>query len=225
MRASAAAVDRHHVVLAGLDVPGARSSRSACRGARRPRCGSRRSPRRRGTAPSRCASSSRELLRRDRLAEAHAGLGERRAGPRADRPPAVVVDGAVARASRSTGCGAWWARSASSSVCAKLTPWSGDCVTPRIVAGGSMSEQVEHGRHHVDDVRVLGAHLALGLDARRPGDDEGVAGAAAVGLALPAAERRVAGQRPAPRVVVEVLGAADLVDDLRGSPPAAPGRC
>ncbi len=75
-------------------------------------------------------------------------------------------------------------------------------------------EQVEHGRHHVDDVRVLRAHLALGLDARRPGDDERVAGAAAVGLALPAPERRVAGPGPAPRVVVEVLGAADLVDDL-----------
>ena len=54
----------------------------------------------------------------------------------------------------------------------------------------------------------------LRLDAVRPGDDERVADAAAVGLPLPAPERRVAGPRPAPRVVVEVLRAADLVDDL-----------
>ena len=48
----------------------------------------------------------------------------------------------------------------------------------------------------------------------RPGDDERVAGAAPVGLPLPPAERRVPGPRPAPRVVVEVLGAADLIDQL-----------
>ena len=46
----------------------------------------------------------------------------------------------------------------------------------------------------------------------RPGDDEGVADAAPVGLALPATERGVPGERPAPRVVVEMLGAADFVD-------------
>ena len=101
---------------------------------------------------------------------------------------------------------------ASSNACAKLTPSIGDCVTPRICAGGSMPERVEHGRHHVDGVRVLRADLALGLDALRPVDDERIADAAAVGLALPAAERRVAGEGPAPRVVVEVLRPAELVD-------------
>ena len=60
---------------------------------------------------------------------------------------------------------------------------------------------------------VLRADLAARLDPGRPGDDERVRGAAAVGLALPAPERRVAGPRPAPRIVVEVLRAADLVDD------------
>ena len=61
-------------------------------------------------------------------------------------------------------------------------------------------------------MRVLGADLAPGRDPPRPGDDERVAGAAPVGLPLPPAERRVPGPRPAPRVVVEVPGAADLID-------------
>ena len=52
----------------------------------------------------------------------------------------------------------------------------------------------------------------LAADALRPGDDERVGGAAAVGLPLPPPERRVAGPRPAPRVVVEGRRAADLVD-------------
>ena len=76
-------------------------------------------------------------------------------------------------------------------------------------------ERVEHGRDHVDRVRVLRADLASGFHALRPADDEGVADAAAVGLALPAPERGVAGERPAPRVVVEVVRAADLVDHLQ----------
>ena len=61
-------------------------------------------------------------------------------------------------------------------------------------------------------MRVLRADLAPGRDPPRPGDDERIAGATPVGLPLPPAERRVPGPRPAPRVVVEVPGAADLVD-------------
>ena len=74
------------------------------------------------------------------------------------------------------------------------------------------AERVEHGRDHVDRVGVLRADLALGLDALRPGDDEGIGGAAAIGFALPAAERRVAGVGPAPCVVVEIFRAAEVVD-------------
>ena len=88
-------------------------------------------------------------------------------------------------------------------------------MTPRIVGGRLEAQQVQDRGHHVDDVRVLGADLAPGRDPPRPGDDERVAGAAPVGLPLPPAERRVPGPRPAPRVVVEVPGAADLVDQLK----------
>src|SRR5262245_40540289 len=59
---------------------------------------------------------------------------------------------------------------------------------------------------------VLCADLALGLDALRPDDHERIRDAAAVGLALPAPERRVPCVRPAPRVVVEVLRSAEVVD-------------
>ena len=65
-------------------------------------------------------------------------------------------------------------------------------------------------------MRVLGADLAPGRDSLRPGDDERIADAAPVGLPLPPAERRVPGPRPAPRVVVDVPGAADLIDQLEG---------
>ena len=116
------------------------------------------------------------------------------------------------RASRSTGCGARLGAEPSRRTLAKLTPCSGAWVTPRIVAGGSTPEQVEDGGDHVDDVRVLRAHLASCQPTGRPRDDERVGRSAAVGLALPAAERGVPGERPAPRVVVEVVGATDLVD-------------
>src|SRR5512145_2872333 len=82
--------------------------------------------------------------------------------------------------------------------------------------GGRLDpEQVEDGRDHVDDVGVLGSDLPFGLDALRPRDDERVAGATTVGLSLPATEWRVPGPRPAPGVVVEVVGSAELVDDLQ----------
>ena len=58
----------------------------------------------------------------------------------------------------------------------------------------------------------LRAHFALRLDALRPVNDEGVADAAAIGFALPALERRVAGVRPSPGVVIEGFRPAELVD-------------
>ena len=79
--------------------------------------------------------------------------------------------------------------------------------------GGRLyAERIEHGGHHVDDVGVLRPHLAARPHALGPGQDERIADAAAVSLALPAAERRVAGVRPAPREMVEDLGPADIVD-------------
>src|SRR5437868_5846273 len=66
-------------------------------------------------------------------------------------------------------------------------------------------QRFEHSRHHIDGVGVLRADVAPGLDTFRPMDDEWVADAAAIGLALPAAEGRVAGPGPAPGVVVEGL--------------------
>ena len=73
---------------------------------------------------------------------------------------------------------------------------------------------LEQRREQVDGVDVLVADLALRRDAGGPVDDERVAGAALVDLALPTAVRGVAGDGPAPRVVVVDPRAADLVDAL-----------
>ena len=91
----AAAVDGHHVVLAGLDVPGRdqRDQPVAVLGGEVVVLG--------GVLgdvvelPALRVELG-ELLGGDRLAEPLAGLGERRPRPRAHRPPAVVVDRAVA---------------------------------------------------------------------------------------------------------------------------------
>ena len=58
---------------------------------------------------------------------------------------------------------------------------------------------------------ILRAHFPLCLDALRPVNDERIADPTAIGLALPAAERRIAGERPAPGVVVAVFRPAELV--------------
>ena len=69
-------------------------------------------------------------------------------------------------------------------------------------------------RDEIDDVPILRPHFAARLDALGPGDDARVGGAAPVGLALPAAEGRVAGVGPAPGIVVVGLDAAQLVEHL-----------
>ena len=111
----------------------------------------------------------------------------------------------------------WWRVSASASprVWAKLTPCIGDWGTPRIACRRFDAEQLQQGGGDVDDVRVLVA------DARRRSAipagqryDARVGDAAAVGLALPAAERCVTGPGPPPRVVGEGVLAAPVVVHL-----------
>lgn len=74
---------------------------------------------------------------------------------------------------------------------------------------------IQHRRHHVDGVGVLGADCSPGLDTLGPVDDEWVTDAAAIGLAFPAAEGRVAREGPAPGIVVEGLRPAQLVQLLQ----------
>ena len=77
------------------------------------------------------------------------------------------------------------------------------------------AKRLEHRGNHVDRVRVLGPDLTLGLDAFRPVDDERVADATAIGFTLPAPERRIACERPAPRIVIEIFRPANIVDRLQ----------
>ena len=58
----------------------------------------------------------------------------------------------------------------------------------------------------------LMAHLAFGRDPLRPGHDEGIADAAAMGVLLVAAQRRVRRHRPAMREIAVRVRPADVVD-------------
>ena len=64
-------------------------------------------------------------------------------------------------------------------------------------------------------VVVLVAELALRLDPGRPVHHERVPGAAEVGVLLAQLEGRVAGDRPADRVMVVRAGLAELIDALQ----------
>ena len=83
---------------------------------------------------------------------------------------------------------------------------------PRVVVGHLDTARLEDRRHDVGRVVVLRAHLALGREPRRPVDDERVADAALVRVALEHPVRRRERHRPPGRVVVVGVGAAELVD-------------
>ena len=100
----------------------------------------------------------------DRRAERLAGLGERGPGPRAHRPPPVVVDGAVPEHLEVLG--------AVPGRRGRVVEGVGeaDAVDRRLGhapdrGGRLQAERVQDGGHHVDDVRVLGAHLTARPDA------------------------------------------------------------
>ena len=188
-----------------------RSARSAGRGARRRGRGSRRGPRPRGRAPSPARRAARASPRRS--ARRTPCRPRRTTGPATGTPPASRRGRSTGGpSSRSTASCAGSSAAGSSKVCAKLTPCSGDCGTPRIVAGGSIPSTSST----VGTMSMMCAYCSrtspVCVMPLRPADDERVRGPAAVGLALPAPKRRVARERPAPRVVVEVLRPADLVD-------------
>src|SRR5437667_6666953 len=65
------------------------------------------------------------------------------------------------------------------------------------------AQRIQHRRYHVDCVCVLRADLALCLDPFGPMYDKRVAGATAIGLAFPAAERGITRPGPTPGIVVE----------------------
>ncbi len=93
-----------------------------------------------------------------------------------------------------------------------LTPSNGALGVPLDRLGRLDVERVEDRRDEVDRVVVLLADLTARLHAGRPGDDARVARAAVELVALPHLERRVERHRPAVRVVVVGLRAAELVE-------------
>ena len=139
-----------------------------------------------------------QRLGRDRGTERDVGLGERGPRPRADRPPAVVVDRPVTEhlevlrvvPRRGVGVGEGMRETHPVQRCLRDTADAG---------GGFDPEHVEHRGDHVDDVRVLLADLAARGDACGPVHEERVTRATAVGFPLPAPERSVACPGPAPR--------------------------
>ena len=74
------------------------------------------------------------------------------------------------------------------------------------------TQQVVHGRRDVGDVDVIVPELAVGLDPGRPRDDRRVGDAALVGgVALIELVGRIESHRPADRVMVIGLRAAEFV--------------
>ena len=140
-------------------------------------------------------------------------LGEGRTGPGADGAPSVVVDRSVTEhlvvlgvvTSRRLAVVEGVGKAHALDRCLRHPPDRGR---------GPDAEGVQDGRHQVNGVAVLGADLTSCGDLGRPRHDAGVGGAAAVGLALPAPERRVPRVGPSPGVVVEHVGAAQLVESL-----------
>ena len=121
-------------------------------------------------------------------------------------PPAVEIDGTLAEhlevlgLARYLGLGIVEGRREAHPLDLAL----GDAVD----GGGALHLQhVEHGRHQVDGVDELLANGVLGLDALGPMDDAQIRCAATGDFALPAAERRIGGVRPAPRIMR--IGASD----------------
>ena len=97
-----------------------------------------------------------------------------------------------------------------------LTPSIGVCCTPLTNSGCGQARRLEDRRRDVDHVMELRADLALRLDALGPVHDRAVAGAAEVRSdLLGPLVRRVHRVRPAHRVVVVGLGAAELVERAR----------
>ena len=95
---------------------------------------------------------------------------------------------------------------------AKLSPSIGICGNAAISAGGADADQIEQGRRQVAGVHELVAQFALGRDPLRPGHHEGIADAAAMGVLLVAAQRRVRRHRPAMRKIAVRIRPADVVD-------------
>ena len=207
---SAAAVDRQHVVLAGLHIPHADHGDQAVALIGGEVVGFGEILLEVVELPA-VGIELDQLVVADRISEATARFHKRAAGPGAHGSPAIVIERAVAKHLEVLGemavrCGGIGEAGGQRET---LDRALGDALDR---CGGLDAEGVEHGGHHVDGMAILGAHFAPGGDALRPAQDERIAGAAPVGLALPAAEGGVAGVGPAPGVVVEVLRPTDVIN-------------
>ena len=87
-----------------------------------------------------------------------------------------------------------------------------DLLMAAIDLGRRDTGEFQDRRRQVDDVVELVPDGAAVLDSLRPRDDQRIAHAAAMGVALVELQRRVRRLRPAPRIVLIALGPADLVD-------------
>ena len=152
-----------------------------------------------------------KLVVADRITEAAARFGKRGARPGTYGPPAIMKQRAVAKhlevlGEMQAGCGRIGEAGVQGEALDRALADTADG------AGGLDAEGRQYRGHHVNRMAVLGAHLTAGGDALGPAQNEGIAGATPIGLALPAAERGVAGVGPAPGVVVEVFRSADVID-------------
>src|SRR5205814_734196 len=98
-------------------------------------------------------------------------FGERRARPRAYRPPPVVIDGSVSEHLEVLRM-AIAARVRLVKGVREADPVHRGLPHAADLGGWLDAQQFEHCRHHVDDVRVLRTDLTPGFETLRPRDDE-----------------------------------------------------
>ena len=137
-------------------------------------------------------------------------LGKACPGPRADCPPAIVVDGTVPEHLEVLGVVvARLCRLVEGLGKAHPVDWR-LAHTPDALRGFH-TQGFQDRRDEINAVGILLPDLTSRLDALWPGYDARIGGAAPIGFALPALEGGVAGIGPAPRVMVAGFHAAKFI--------------
>ena len=151
-----------------------------------------------------------QLLIGNRRTKEQSRLRKRGSRPRADGAPTIVIERAVTKhlkvlSDMFAGC-----------ICVikgirEAKPFNRRLSYPFDHRRCFNPQRIQDSRQHIDGMGVLRANFTFSLDACWPRDDKRIADATPVGFSLPTAEGGIARVGPAPRIVVEILRPADII--------------